>query len=176
MRYLQGVFINFSITARVGGLLLFYSIGFIPSLLNNVFNQVLYAYDKMKTAMINNVVALTSNIILNIFMSKMIGINGIAISTTISSVIGALLCFVSVKKVLPQSKESISCSNWIKVFVSVLASLLVLVFLKHYLLFNRFFSVAYACVCIAIYFALLLLLKNSDVKEAFQKYITRLES
>ena len=78
-----------------------YSIGIFANGLREVYSRVLFAYKDSKTPMINGAIGMIINIILNLVLSKFMGISGLALATTISSFC-ILFCWCSplLKKVI----------------------------------------------------------------------------
>ncbi|MFR2795610.1 murein biosynthesis integral membrane protein MurJ [Romboutsia timonensis] len=75
-----------------------YSIGMIGSGLREILNRVFYSLQDTKTPMINGAFAMVINIILNIILINFLGYAGLAIGTSISSLICIILLFNSLKK------------------------------------------------------------------------------
>lgn len=65
--------------------LAFYSIGMIANGLREVFSRVLFAHKDSKTPMINGAIGMVINIVLNLVLSSFMGIDGLALSTSVSS-------------------------------------------------------------------------------------------
>jgi len=78
--------------------LFFYSIGMIGYGLREVLAKVFYSMKDTKTPTRNAVIALLMNIILNIVLSKFLGIAGLALATSISAIVCTGLLFVSLRK------------------------------------------------------------------------------
>lgn len=78
--------------------LMFYSIGMIGVALREVFTKVFYAFQDTRTPMINAVIGIGSNIVLNIFLSRHLGIDGLALGASISAIITTVLMFISMRK------------------------------------------------------------------------------
>ena len=78
--------------------LFFYSIGMIGYGLREVLAKVFYSMKDTKTPTTNAVIALLMNIILNIVLSKFLGIAGLALATSISAIVCTGLLFVSLRK------------------------------------------------------------------------------
>jgi putative peptidoglycan lipid II flippase len=77
--------------------LLFYSIGMIGFGLREVLSRAFFSMKYTKTPMINAVIGMTLNIILNIILSKYLGIGGLALATSISALVTTGLLYVSLK-------------------------------------------------------------------------------
>jgi putative peptidoglycan lipid II flippase len=75
-----------------------FSLGLLACGIRDVLYRVFYSMTDTKTPMINSSIALTINIVLNLILIKPLGHAGLALSTSISSIITAGLLFFSLKK------------------------------------------------------------------------------
>lgn len=66
--------------------------------LRQILEKVFYSLKDTKTPMINGIIAISINIVLNLILIKFMGHAGLAFATSISSIICALLLFISLKK------------------------------------------------------------------------------
>lgn len=66
--------------------------------IRDILNSSLFAMEKTKTTAFNGIIGVAINIVLNIYLSKRLGIIGIALSSSISSVVIAILLFRSTVK------------------------------------------------------------------------------
>lgn len=73
-----------------------YTIGMIANGLREVFSRVLFAFKDSKTPMFNGVLGMIANIILNLVLSKFLGIAGLALATSISSFFILILLIIAV--------------------------------------------------------------------------------
>ncbi len=78
--------------------LFFYSIGMVGFGLREVLSREFYSMQDTKTPMINAAIAMVLNIILNIILSKFLGIGGLALATSISAIFCTMLLFISLRK------------------------------------------------------------------------------
>ncbi|NMM63686.1 murein biosynthesis integral membrane protein MurJ [Clostridium sp. P21] len=76
----------------------FYSIGIVGFGLREILARVFYSMQDTRTPMINAVIALVTNIILSITLSKFLGIGGLALANSISAICCMLLLFISFRK------------------------------------------------------------------------------
>lgn len=98
--------------------LFFYAIGMIGFGLREVLSISFYAMQDTKTPMINAALGIGLNIILNIILSRFLGIGGLALATSISGIFTAFLLFISLrKKIGPFGLKKISVS-FIKISVA----------------------------------------------------------
>lgn len=78
--------------------LIMYSIGMIGTGLRDILGRVFYSIQDTKIPMINGAISMVINIILNIILVKFLGIAGLALATSLSSIIGIILLFISLKR------------------------------------------------------------------------------
>jgi putative peptidoglycan lipid II flippase len=102
--------------------LFFYSIGMIGFGLREVLSRAFYSLQDTKTPMINAAIAMVMNIVLNIILSKFLGIGGLALATSISAIFCTVLLFISLrKKIGPFGMKNITIS-----FIKILCASLVM--------------------------------------------------
>lgn len=102
--------------------LFFYSIGMVGFGLREVLSRAFYSLQDTKTPMFNAAIAMVMNIILNIILSKFLGIGGLALATSISAIFCTVLLFISLrKKIGPFGMKSITIS-----FIKILCASLVM--------------------------------------------------
>lgn len=76
----------------------FYSLGLMGFGLREVLSKVFYSLQDTKTPMINAAFAMTLNIILNLILSRYLGIGGLALATSISAIFCSVLLMYSLRK------------------------------------------------------------------------------
>ncbi|HSP23216.1 MAG TPA: murein biosynthesis integral membrane protein MurJ [Planococcus sp. (in: firmicutes)] len=82
------------------GALFFYTIGMLGFGLREVLAKVFYSLEDSKTPMISAVGAMFLNVVLNIVLSRFMGINGLALATSISALATTAVLYISlVRKV-----------------------------------------------------------------------------
>jgi len=109
----------------------YYSIGMLGFGLREVLSRVFYSMQDTKTPMINAAIGVIINIILNLTLSRFLGIGGLALATSISAITMTILMVISLRgKIGPYGMRQIS-----KTFVKIIfASLLMALIVK--LIFN----------------------------------------
>ena len=91
--------------------LLFYAIGMLGFGLRDVLARGFYAMQDTKTPMINAALGMGLNIVLNIILSRFLGIGGLALATSIAATFTSVLLFISLrKKIGPFGMKQISIS------------------------------------------------------------------
>lgn len=78
--------------------LFYYSIGMIGFGLRDILSRAFYSLQDTKTPMINGTIGVSMNIILNIVLSKYMGLGGLALATSISAIFCTVLLFISFRK------------------------------------------------------------------------------
>jgi len=84
------------------GVLLFYSLGMLPVGLREILSRVFYSLHDTKTPMKNAAIGLITNIILNFVLSYYMGLEGLALATSISASITMLLLALALRKKIGQ--------------------------------------------------------------------------
>ncbi|MDD3040956.1 murein biosynthesis integral membrane protein MurJ [Bacteroides sp.] len=91
--------------------LLFYSIGLIGIGVRETLSRVFYSLQDTKTPMLNGAIGMIVNIILNFIFSRLLGIGGLALATSISAIFTSLLMLINLrKKIGPFGMKQISIS------------------------------------------------------------------
>lgn len=81
----------------VSNVLAFYSIGFIPYAIKQTLNNVFYANKQTRIPMINTTIGIIVNIFANIILSRFMGLNGLALGTSLASITICILLIISTK-------------------------------------------------------------------------------
>lgn len=109
-----------SATIVTAGALFFYAIGMIGYGLREVISKAFYSLQDTKTPMINAAVAVIINIVLCIILSRFMGINGLALSTSIAGILCTITLFISLRKKIGSIKlKSILVSLFKILFASL---------------------------------------------------------
>lgn len=104
--------------------LFFYSFGMIGVGLREVLSRAFYSMQDTKTPAINAAIAMVINIILNIILSRYLGIGGLALATSISAIICMILLFISLRmKIGPFGMRDVAVSFVKIVSVSIVMGL-----------------------------------------------------
>jgi len=80
------------------GALFFYSVGMAAVGYREILSRAFYSLQDTKTPTINAVIGMVMNIILNLILSRIMGISGLALATSISAIVTSILLFVSLRK------------------------------------------------------------------------------
>lgn len=115
------------------GILSYLAIGILGIGYREVYSRVFYAFKDTKTPVINAFIAVLINIILSIILSKYMGVNGLALATSISAYIAAILLTIGLKKKMGKFIEPIFYKSVIKIAFSALVMGILLHFSKSFL-------------------------------------------
>ena len=75
----------------------YYSIGMVGLAIKSILDKVFYSLKDTKTPMVNGALAMGINILLNLILINFMGYRGLALATSISSIICAILLFRKLK-------------------------------------------------------------------------------
>ena len=101
-----------------------------------VIKRGFYSIQDTKTPMLNATFGVVINIILNIILSKYMGVGGLALATSISGSITALLLYISLQKKIGYFQNRKLIISLIKVLISRCVGFLYLVNKKGFYLLN----------------------------------------
>lgn len=146
--------------------LFFYSIGMLGYGLRVIITRVFYSLQDTKTPMLNSVIAMVMNIVLNIILSKFMGIGGLALATSISVIFCTVLLFINLKKkVGPLGLKKITIS-----FAKILSASLIMgivIKLAYKTLMNytggNISLIASVCIGALLYFCIIYFMKIEEV-------------
>ncbi|MDN6268360.1 MAG: murein biosynthesis integral membrane protein MurJ [Tetragenococcus koreensis] len=95
--YGRGAFDGRAIT-MTSQVLFFYSLGMLGVGVREVLTRPFYALQDTKRPVINATIGVLFHLILSIILSQFIGVNGIALATSLSAILTALLMYFTLKK------------------------------------------------------------------------------
>lgn len=93
----RGAFNEQAIQMTATGLF-YYSVGMIGFGLREVLSKTFYSMQDTKTPMINAAIGLALNIVLNLILSRYMGIGGLALATSIAAIFTTTLLFINLRK------------------------------------------------------------------------------
>lgn len=116
--------------------LFYYSIGMLGFGMRDIISRAFYSLQDTKTPMINAAIAMAMNIVLNIILSKFMGIGGLALATSISAIFCTVLLFINFrKKIGPFGMKNIAISfikvSCASIVMGVIARLLYDILIKN---------------------------------------------
>ncbi len=91
-----------------------YAAGFLFQATRANLVRVYYAFQNTKTPMINGAISIAANVTLSILLSKIIGVGGIALATSIAMLLVTVLLLPGVKKYIPGFSLRSSLPEYLK--------------------------------------------------------------
>lgn len=99
LAYMRGAFAMDSVVTTAG-IFLMYLIGVVFYGLRDLFNRGFHSIQNTKIPLYTSIITVVINVTLNWVLSRIMGARGLALATTISSAIGALLLFIQLRRKL----------------------------------------------------------------------------
>ena len=167
-------------TEIVSSVLTYYSIGVFFAGMIPVMTRIFYAFKRTKIVMYNSFIIVMINIILNLLLYNFtdLGINGLALSTSVSFIIGFFILYSYLIKISDKLFISFFNPSLLKIIFASSISVFIGYLLSKNLfkiIFNDFFTrtfVSFSFVLI-IYLCLIYFLKLKYVKSLFQ-YLSKI--
>lgn len=98
--------------------LIFYSLGVVFYGVTDILNRAFYSIQDTRTPMINSIIGMFINIVLNLILINFMGIGGLALSTSISSFVCAVLLIISLRNKLKDFNIKGMLCSFLKIFLS----------------------------------------------------------
>lgn len=105
----------------VSGVMFYYALGLLALGIRDVISNTFYALKLTKIPLINSIEMVVLNVITSIILSKFMGLNGLALGSSISSVFGAIMLYIKLERKIGKIKSKAIINNAIKVLISVIA-------------------------------------------------------
>lgn len=86
-------------TTIIAKILMCYALYIIPNGIRIVVQSYYYAYSKTKFCMYAGLIAVATNIIFNLILSKILGVNGLALATTLGICVSSAILFIDLARV-----------------------------------------------------------------------------
>lgn len=94
--------------------LFFYALGLVGYTSRDIITRAFYSLQDSRTPMINGAVAVIINVVLNLILVRVMGIGGLALATSISAMVGAILLLVSFQRKLGRVGGKEMCVTFFK--------------------------------------------------------------
>ncbi len=158
--------------------LFYYSIGMLGFGLREILSRAFYSLQDTKTPMINAAIAMAMNIVLNIILSKYMGIGGLALATSISAIFCTVLLFISFRKKIGSfgmkniviSSIKILCASLV---MGVIAKLSYDILLKH--ISQNLSLIAAIIIGAVVYFVIIYFMGIEEVDSMIEAVKNRLK-
>lgn len=168
--YQRGEF-DLNATTRTSEVFYYYGLGLIFIALRELFNKIFYAYKNTKIPFIISVCSVGINILLSLYLVKSMGVNGLALATTLSLALYVFLQLIALSKFLDKRIYTSLPVFFLKILLAVFVSLFTMLMIKVNIKINNSllsFLIPFM-VGSLIYFFTLQLFKIDEVKLVFNK-------
>ena len=111
---------NFGETAiaRTNSVVIGYALGFFFQAARANIVKVYYAFQDTRTPMINGAISVAANICMSLLFSRIFGVGGIALATSMAMLLVTLLLFPQIRKYLPGFSIKSSAGEYVKVLLA----------------------------------------------------------
>jgi len=171
--YHRGSFDERSV-AMTTAALIGYSIGFISSGVRDIASRGLYAFKDTKGPMITGFFAVAANVFFSIFLSKYIGVMGIAIASSICLTVNFIINSLMLRKYIPEYSLLKLVPILLKQVPGCIVLALIVIGFKSILSSNILIFVCSAIVGLSIYFIILTFMKIDEINIIKGKILNRL--
>lgn len=171
-------------TNMTANALIFYSIGMVSSSLRVILGKVFYSLKDTKTLMKNGMISVAINVCLNLILVKYMDYMGLALASSIASIVSTIFLFVCLKNKI----RSINIKPNLKCFIKVVIASIIMGKVVFYIKSNiyNYFGTALLCdeiiliLCslsgIIVYIVACYILRVKEIKHIINKFILRLSS
>lgn len=170
--FMRGTFKE-SDVQRVGNLIMIYAIGFVPSVISNIYMHVHYAEGKTSVTMKLSLISIGTNIIISVLLSQLIGLQGIAIGTVTSIVIAVVLYSRSVRKCISEYRGFLSFKKILKLASASAVCVIITLTLQAKIYTPLVSFVLGSCLGMGAFFLVLLIEKEESVNEIVELAMKR---
>lgn len=118
----------------------FYSFGIVFIGVRELLARYYYAYGNTKLPMINAAIGMVVNIVLNLTLSKAIGIGGLALATSVSAAVTVLLMWVQCRKLAEGAGVKLYWREIVKITVAAIIMGIIVCFAKPLFPIGDFFG------------------------------------
>lgn len=166
--YGRGNFGQYEISMTYG-VVIGYSLGFIFQAARSNLVKLYYAFQDSKRPMINGFLAIALNITLSFLLSKLLGVAGIALATSISMLFVTILLLTGVKRYIPNFHIKHSGIEITKGILAALITAGVVCLIKGALnLLVIYELVIEGILTVVVYILLLAILKSDNLYDAYK--------
>ncbi len=162
----RGAF-NGQSTEITAGIFALYSVGIFFVACNTVINNLFYGYGNTKTPMFISMANLVINVVLNLILIRLWGVNGLALATSLSAVITFFIRLAATRKYIKLDNKRMGITALKALLGSVIACLIPRAIFWMYPINRYAVLLISALSAILLYFGVLKLLKITELDDLF---------
>ena len=107
-----------------------YSFTLITNVITTIIGNIFFSYKDTRIPVIIGFVTIIINVVLSLFLSKIMGIVGLPLGTTISSLVSVFLHFKYIKKYVTFTGNSYLVKESLKIFISAIIMFILLILIS----------------------------------------------
>ncbi|MDR3594804.1 murein biosynthesis integral membrane protein MurJ [Clostridium sp.] len=111
----------------------YYAFGLFAIAINNILSRVCYSLGDTKTPMINTFLAILVNIATGFILKDILGVGGIALASTIGSIVSMIVLYFNVNKKIKNCISKDTVISIVKLFISCIPLILIIMYSKEYI-------------------------------------------
>lgn len=149
-----------------------YSLGFVFQAARANLVKIFYAFQDSKTPMINGIISIVCNITMSFMLSRVIGISGVSLATSIAMLIATILLIKDVKKFLPEFSMMQCVPEFVKGIVAAIFTAVVLIIIKRIINYDMFLTlIVEGFAVVIVYCVSLLVLRSESTRKVFETIV-----
>ena len=164
---------NFVLT--IAKCLSYYSLCFVALCLRDLSTKIFYSFKNSRTPVINSSIGIILNIILNIVLSKYLGVSGIALATSISTIFISVLLFYNLKKYNIYLEKSNLVVFYKVILASFFMGIVVYISKKYFISLGKLNIFIYVIISGISYISAISILKIEEIKDLFKLFFKYLK-
>lgn len=143
-----------------------YSLGMLAIGLRDVIVKFFYSMEDSKTPLKISAINVVLNIILNFVLISRLGVGGIALATSVSTILTLPLYFILLQKRVGRIEKVVSFVMILKIVIACSLMGVCISIIQNYMLIDNFFSFGIVVIIgVVLYFVTLMLLKVEDLSD-----------
>lgn len=153
----------------------YYSLCFVALCLRDLSTKIFYSFKNSRTPVINSSIGIILNIILNIVLSKYLGVSGIALATSISTIFISVLLFYNLKKYNIYLEKSNLVVFYKVILASFFMGIVVYISKKYFISLGKLNIFIYVIISGISYISAISILKIEEIKDLFKLFFKYLK-
>ena len=153
----------------------YYSLCFVALCLRDLSTKIFYSFKNSRTPVINSSIGIILNIILNIVLSKYLGVSGIALATSISTIFISVLLFYNLKKYNIYLEKSNLVVFYKVILASFFMGIVVYISKKYFISLGKLNIFIYVIISGISYMSAISILKIEEIKDLFKLFFKYLK-
>lgn len=152
----------------------FYAIGLLFVGMRTILSNILYSYGDTKAAMKISLATVGTNVVMNIFLSYLMGAPGLSLASSLAAMLNVIFCFISLRNHLKIFYKGILFEIGKAFIASLVACFISKLTINYFLLKNSYIELIIAILeCCLFYILLMIFFKSETIKMIKDYYFKR---